>query len=98
MTIQMKVNDFHVKDRHLQGMLLSLFSAVEDIVLQRRKATYLNHFWRERLSRDEKRILLRALGELTSQLRTRNEAIYEDVNQTDNLRLPEEFSSFLHKF
>lgn len=99
MSIVLKLADHKAKDQHLNGMLLSFFSALEDIVTQRKRASLLNHFWRERLSKEDKRLLLRLLMSMKTQLRERNEAIQEDFGQSlSDLELSNTWKQFIKNF
>jgi hypothetical protein len=53
---------------HWNGVLLSFFNIVEEILLRKRRASYLIHFFQERLEKDERRRFLLILGKITLQL------------------------------
>lgn len=50
------------------GILLSLLGTIEDILKQDKKATAISFFWRERLNKKEKKLLLNILNQFIVQL------------------------------
>jgi hypothetical protein len=54
----LKVEDFNKeRQKHFQGILVSLFDILDDILMNRVRSTKISHLFRERLKKDEKRML-----------------------------------------
>lgn len=69
MQLNLKINvPTGLKPKEATGLLVSLISGVEEIAKGEKRASYLNHFWRERLTRSERRLLSILLGNLYSSL------------------------------
>lgn len=88
-----------MNESQFKGMFLSFITAVEDVALKRRKATYIQHFFRERLDRREKRTLRSSLGQIINQLQEKKSKILN--KETANLsgtKIPKEFLSILETF
>lgn len=52
----------------IKGILLSILTGNIDILLKKRKGSYLNHFYFERLNRKEKRWVLNVLDQISKNL------------------------------
>lgn len=57
-----------IQSENLKGILLSLFTTIEEVITRQRKGSYLVHFYQERLNKSERRILISVLNQLQSQL------------------------------
>lgn len=53
---------------HWKGIFRSLLVELSEIMEGRKKATTINHFWRERLTKDERRMLIFSFSNLIRQL------------------------------
>lgn len=85
-----------VNPQQFNGLLLSFFDAVSSVTEGTRKATYFNHFYRERLNKKEKRVLSAVLGQLLKQLSKMNEATL--VEEKFPSELPKEFDRIINHF
>lgn len=66
--ISLKISPHGMKEKNLQGLLLSFITAVGEVSKGSKKSSFLNQFYRERLNSLERRELLRILNELINQL------------------------------
>jgi hypothetical protein len=55
-------------EKDIRGKLVSLFDAVIEVSLMKRRASYIVHFWRERLTKSEQRNLLLILSDFIKQI------------------------------
>lgn len=56
------------KSEHYEGILISFFSVIDDILRKKRRGSYLIHFFLERLKKGEQKELLIILSKMMSQL------------------------------
>lgn len=56
------------KEEDIKGILLSILNGNIDILLKKRKGSYLNHFYFERLNRKEKRWVLNVFDQISKKL------------------------------
>ena len=69
MNIQLNINfPPDQKAVHVKGVLLSFFTAVDEVVTKQRRGSYLSHFYQERLDKSEKRALRSVIGQIQKQL------------------------------
>lgn len=88
-----------MKDEQVNGLLLSFLSAVTEVTEGKRRASYLSHFYRERLNRFEKKKLLLLLETLISQLSKEQRGDHELVASSNwTPGLPKEFSKYFQFF
>ena len=87
------------KDKFV-GLFLSFLSAVSEVTDGTRKATFLNQFYRERLDKNEKRLLSATLGQLLIQLNKMNESerLNESSSIEDDFKIPQEILKLFHNF
>lgn len=84
---------------HFVGILLSFLSAVSEVTDGTRKATFLNQFYRERLDKNDKRLLSATLGQLLTQLSKMNEGLLNESDQSLIVdKIPRPFLDVLHNF
>jgi hypothetical protein len=72
---------------HWEGLIMSLLVLVRDVLASQRRATVINHFSRERLSKNERKQLLRSIDMILSDsLAESNENLLtESEFTTDNV-------------
>jgi hypothetical protein len=81
------------------GLLLSFITAGQEIATGKRKATYFRHFWKERLSRGERRWLTQILSNFIIALseKTANEPRSLSESGEDQL-IPKRFAEIIRSF
>jgi hypothetical protein len=72
---------------HWKGIFRSLHALIAEILAGRTRASALNHFWRERLSKSEKRQMILLLSSVIQQLHEDTSVdsyLREDLRKEDN--------------
>ena len=87
-----------LKQEEFVGLFLSFLSAVSEVSDGTRKSTYLNQFYRERLNKNEKRVISSSLGQLLKQLGKMNESFQINESSKDSEKLPPVFLELFKRF
>lgn len=88
-----------LKPDQVEGILLSFLSAAIDVFDGKRKTTYLIHFYRERLDRNERKKLTLILEHLCKQLTKDNVGHQlQGSAAVEDQRLPKVFADFFLTF
>lgn len=80
---------------HLSGLLASYLTVSEEILLNQRKPSVLNFFLRERLTRNDKRVLAIVIHRITSQLLGDKANRLDEDSSSIELTVPEDLASLL---
>lgn len=87
------------QEKHWKGILLSFFTTIEEVLSKRRKASYLTHFFQERLDKGERREFLRILAKLNLQLVKETQEIQTNVlASTENSKIPIRYQKIFNTF
>jgi len=89
-----------MKPEQVNGLLLSYLTAVAEVTEGHRKASFLSHFYKERLNRFERKKLILVLNHLISQLAEQGSKKVHLLSSVDpqESKLPDEFAEFLLYF
>lgn len=88
-----------LKPRAAAGLLLSLITAVEEVAKGERKASYIRHFWRERLNKGERRMLLMILSQFHTQLLPLIEVDHRPIKESlSETEIPKQALKILQAF
>lgn len=98
LTLKVKTTSDRESEK-IRGQLISLLSAIEDVGTRRRRASYIVHFFQERLDRKERRALLRVLAQLITQLSGEDQVSNSlTESEGDDLKLPAQAQRILRIF
>lgn len=97
--ITFKIKIEKKKEKEISGMLLSFFTCIEEIVRKKRKASYIVHFWQERLTKSERKDLLNVILQFQEILvQSQERQLQEDSNLKSINEIPKEFQIVLRTF
>lgn len=83
---------------HWEGILRSFFNTVEEVLAKKRKASYLTHFFTERLKKGERREFLRILAKIILQLKRKPVGPSQVLASTADLVIPTKFHRVIQSF
>lgn len=88
-----------LKQAQAAGLLLSFVTTGAEIAMGSRKASYFRHFWRERLTRGERRLLTVLLNNLNDSLVTQVGGELRPLSESRmDLTIPKEFAELIQTF
>lgn len=88
-----------VKPKEVCGQLVSLLSAVEEVGTKSRKASYIVHFFQERLNRKERRELIMVINQFQISLQSEVPSeIHESKVNLDTMIVKRELQILQQKF
>jgi hypothetical protein len=85
---------------HWNGVLISFFNVVEEILQRKRKSSYLIHFFQEKLKKDERRKFLLILNKINLQLSKKEDKkqFHRIKGSTEEVEIPGEYLEKFHFF
>jgi hypothetical protein len=100
MQISIKIDvPSQLKQASAAGLLLSYITSGIEVATGSRKASYFRHFWRERLSRTERRLLLVLLNNLIDDLAAKINKVPRALSESEiELTIPKEFAELIQSF
>jgi menaquinone-dependent protoporphyrinogen IX oxidase len=99
--MKISINIPEISDReaeHWEGILRSFFNTVEEVLAKKRKASYLTHFFTEKLKKGERREFLRILAKIILQLKRKPVGPPQVLASATDLVIPTKYHRVIQSF